>query len=116
VPNPLRKFINTYSDDESLEVSCGTPVCVQEEKVPENTYSPTPEVQTQEILRKEIETGNVPDTKRLDALETRADNRKDKSELDEPKEGSLQKEIRISMTDEQVSIESFLDASILLDT
>jgi hypothetical protein len=48
VPNPLSEFINIYSDDE-IEASRGTPVHVQEEKGPEKTSSPTPEVQTQEI-------------------------------------------------------------------
>jgi hypothetical protein len=49
-------------------------------------------------------------------LETRPDNPKDKSEPDEPKEGSSQKEIGVSMTNDEVSIESFPDASIYLDT
>jgi hypothetical protein len=48
----------------------------------------------------------APTLKRPDALETQADSLKDKSELDELKEGAPQKEIDISTTDEQVSIES----------
>jgi hypothetical protein len=116
VPNSLSEFINIYSDDESPEASRGTPVHVQEEKGPEKTSSLIPEVQTQEIPQKEIEAESVPDTARPEALETRADNPKDKSEPDEPKEGSPQKEIDDSTTDEQVSIESFPNASIPLDT
>jgi hypothetical protein len=44
--NPLREFINIYDDDESLEVSLGTLVHVEEEKRPEKTFSPLPDVQT----------------------------------------------------------------------
>jgi hypothetical protein len=45
-PNPLSKFINIYSDDESPEASLETSVHVQEEKGPEKTSSPVPRVQT----------------------------------------------------------------------
>jgi hypothetical protein len=48
--------------------------------------------------------------------ETRADNPKGKSELDEPKGGSPQKEVNDSTDHEQVSIGYFLDVSISLDT
>jgi hypothetical protein len=54
VPNPLSKFINIYSDDESQEESQRTPVRVQEEKGPEKISSPKLEVQTQEVPQKEI--------------------------------------------------------------
>jgi hypothetical protein len=45
-PNPLTEFINVYSDDEILEPSQRTPVCVQEEKGPEKASSSEPEFQT----------------------------------------------------------------------
>jgi hypothetical protein len=45
-PNPLRKLINIYDDDESPEVSLGTPVHVQEENGPDKTSSHVPGVQT----------------------------------------------------------------------
>jgi hypothetical protein len=112
----LSELVNIYDDDESPEVSLGTPVHVQEEKGPEKTSSPVPGVQTQEVPQKEKEVESGLDTKRPDAPETRADSLKDKSEPDEPKEGSPQKEIDVSTVDEQVSIESIPDTSISLDT
>jgi hypothetical protein len=115
-PNPLTKFINVYSDDESLEASQRTPVRVQEEKGPEKTSSPAPEVQTQEIPQKEKEAESGLDTNMPDTSKNREDNLKDKSELDEPKEGFPQKEINVSMANAQVSIEPTPDASIALDT
>jgi hypothetical protein len=48
----LSKFIKIYDDDESLEVSLGTPVHVEEEKGPRKTSSALPDVQTQEVPRK----------------------------------------------------------------
>jgi hypothetical protein len=45
-PNPLTKFINIYSDEESPEASHETHVRVQEEKGLEKIPSPDPEVQT----------------------------------------------------------------------
>jgi hypothetical protein len=80
-------------------------VHVQEEKGPEKTSSP-PRVQTQEVPQKEKEVESGLNMENPDASETRADNLEDKSEPDEPKEGSPQKEIDVSMTDAQVSIES----------
>jgi hypothetical protein len=49
-------------------------------------------------------------------IEDPADNPKDKPEPDEPKEGSPQKEINDSTVNEQVSIKSFPDVSIPLNT
>jgi hypothetical protein len=75
VPNPLTEFINIYSDDESLEASQRTPVRVQEEKGPEKTSSPDPEVQTQEVPQKEIEAeSGSRQTKRTRCVGDRADN------------------------------------------
>jgi hypothetical protein len=116
VPNPLSELINIYSDDESPETSLNTPMQIQEEKGPEKAASHDPEVQTQEIPRKEKEAKNVLDIKNLEVLETRADDLKGKSEPDEPKGGSPQKEVGNSTADEQVSIEYFPDVSISLDT
>jgi hypothetical protein len=59
---------------------------------------------------------NVPDTKNPEASETRADDLKGKSEPDEPKGGSPQKEVDDSTAHEKVSIGSFPDVSISLDT
>jgi hypothetical protein len=42
--NPLSEFIRIYDEEESLEVSIGTPVHFEEEKKPENTSSSIPEV------------------------------------------------------------------------
>jgi hypothetical protein len=53
--DPLRELIKIYDDDESPEVSLGTPVHIEEEKGPEKTSSPVPEVQTQEVPQKEKE-------------------------------------------------------------
>jgi hypothetical protein len=89
VPNPLTKFINVYSDDESLEASQRTPMHVQEEKEPKKTSSLEPEVQTYEVPQKEIESESGLKTKGPDASETGADNPKDEPEPNEPKEGSL---------------------------
>jgi hypothetical protein len=69
-PNPLTEFINVYSDDESLEASQRTPVCVQEEKGPEKVSSPEPEVQTQEVPQKETQSKSGLETKGPDASET----------------------------------------------
>jgi hypothetical protein len=44
-PNPLRKLIQVYSDDENSEPSHGSPAHVQEEECPEKTASPKPEAQ-----------------------------------------------------------------------
>jgi hypothetical protein len=49
-------------------------------------------------------------------LETREDSPKDKLESDKPKEGFMQKEIGVPTDDEKVSIDSFPNASISLDT
>jgi hypothetical protein len=65
--NPLSEFIKIYDDDESPEVSLGTPVHVEEEKGPEKTSSPIPDIQTQEVPQKEKEVESVPDTKLPDA-------------------------------------------------
>jgi hypothetical protein len=102
VPNPLREFINIYSDDEIPEESCRTPVRVQEEKGPDKTSSPSPEVQTQEIPQKEKEVESGLDTRRPKMPETRADNSKDKSEPNELREGSMLKEINDSIADKQL--------------
>jgi len=42
--NPLIDFINICDDDESLLVSLETPVHIEEEKGPDKTSSPIPEV------------------------------------------------------------------------
>jgi hypothetical protein len=42
--DPLHELIKIYDDDESAEVSLGTPVHIEEEKEPEKTSSPAPEV------------------------------------------------------------------------
>jgi hypothetical protein len=112
----LSEFINIYSDDESLETSLGTLVQIQEQKGPEKFASPDPEVQTQEFPRKEKEAKNVPDTMKPKVPETQVDNSKGKSEPDEPKEGSPQKEVSDLTVDEQVSIRDFSNISISLDT
>jgi hypothetical protein len=65
--NPLSEFIRIYDEDESPEVSLGTPVHVEEEKKPEKTSSSIPEVQTQEVPQKEKEVDSVLDTKVPDA-------------------------------------------------
>jgi hypothetical protein len=78
--NPLSEFIKIYDDDESPEVSLGTPVHIEEEKGPDKTSSPVPEVQIKEVPQKEKEVESGLDTKRPDAPETRADNPEDKSE------------------------------------
>jgi hypothetical protein len=62
-PNPLRKIITIYSDDESPESSHDTPMHVQEEKGLEKTSSPEPEVQTKEVPQKEIEVESGLETK-----------------------------------------------------
>jgi hypothetical protein len=76
---PLRKLIKIYDDDESPKVSLGTPVHVEEEKGPEKTSSPAPEVQTQEVPQKEKEVESVLNTKIPDAPETQVDSPKDES-------------------------------------
>jgi len=40
-PNPLSTLIHIYSDSESREPSHGTPVHIQEEEGPKNTFSPS---------------------------------------------------------------------------
>jgi hypothetical protein len=47
--DPHRELIKIYDDDESPEVSLGTPLHVEEEKIPKNASPPTPKVQTQEV-------------------------------------------------------------------
>jgi hypothetical protein len=91
-------------------------VHVEEEKGPEKTSYPLPEVQTQEVPQKEKEVESVLDTKMLDALETRTNSSKDESGLDDPKEEAPQQEIDASTTDEKLSIESIPDAFISLGT
>jgi hypothetical protein len=103
-PNPLRKLINIYSDDESPESSHDTPVHVQEEKGSEKTSSPEPEVQTKEVPQKETEVESGLETKGPNTSETEAD-LKDKPEPEEPKKESPQKEINGSAANEQVSNE-----------
>jgi hypothetical protein len=48
VSNPLTKFINIYSDDESLEASQKTSVHVEEEKGAEEKIPFVPNIQSQE--------------------------------------------------------------------
>jgi hypothetical protein len=48
VPNPLSKFIDIYSDDESPEASHKTSVHVEEEKGAEEKTPLVPDVQSQE--------------------------------------------------------------------
>jgi hypothetical protein len=71
--NPLSEFIKIYDDDESPEVSLGTPVHIEEEKGPEKTYSPIPRGPNQGGPTKEKEVESVLDTKVPDALETQED-------------------------------------------
>jgi hypothetical protein len=111
-PNPLRKLIHIYSDDESPESSHDTPVHVQEEGGPEKTSSPEPEFQDQEVSQKEIETESGLDTKGPNESEVEADPN-DGPEPEETKKGSPQKEINSSVADEQVSNEPIPDTSIL---
>jgi hypothetical protein len=87
-------------------------VCVQEEKGPEKTSSPAPEVQTQEIPQKEKEVESGLDTNMPNASKNREDNLNDKSEPGEPKEGFSQKDVGVSMDDAQVSIEPTPNTSI----
>jgi hypothetical protein len=47
--NPLSEFIKIYDDDEIPEASLRTPVHIEEEKGPEKTSSPVPEVQILEV-------------------------------------------------------------------
>jgi len=68
--NPLRHFIIIYDDDESPEVSLGTPVHIEEEKGPEMTSSSIPDVQSQEVPQKEKQAESGLDTNILDASET----------------------------------------------
>jgi hypothetical protein len=116
VSNPLSEIIKIYDDDESPEVSLVTHVHIEEEKGPENISSPVPDAQIQEVPQKEKEAESVLDTKLPDVPETRADILKDESGSDEPKEEAPQQEINVSMTDEQVSIDSILNASISIGT
>jgi hypothetical protein len=116
VPNPLTEFINIYSDDESPEASQKTSVHVEEEKGAEEKTPLVPDVQSQEDTRegKGVESGL--DTEMPDAPETRAGSPKDKSELDESKERSPQKDVGDATTSIQESIELPPDTSIPLDT
>jgi hypothetical protein len=50
--NPLSEFIKIYDDDESPEVSLGTPVHIEEEKGPEKTSSPVPRSKSRRSHRK----------------------------------------------------------------
>jgi hypothetical protein len=119
-PNPLRKLIHIYSDDESPESSHGTPVHVQEEggpektssPEPEKTSSPQPEFQDQEVSQKETETESGLDTKGPNESKVEVDPN-DGPEPEETKKGSPQKEINSSAADEQVSNEPIPDTSIL---
>jgi hypothetical protein len=111
VPNPLRKLIQVYSDDESPEPSHGTPVHVQEEEGPERTPSPEPEVQDKEVSQKEAEAKSSLDTKDSDKSGTEVD-LNDEPEPRETKKGSPQKEIDSSAADEQ-EVTSIPDTSIL---
>jgi hypothetical protein len=83
MPNPLRKIITIYSDDERPESSHDNLVHIQEEKGPEKTSSPEPEVQTKEVPQKETKAKSGLKTKEPNTSETGAD-LKDKHELDEP--------------------------------
>jgi hypothetical protein len=47
--NPLRELIKIYDYYESPEVSLVTPVHIEEEKGPEKTSSPIPNIQIQEV-------------------------------------------------------------------
>jgi hypothetical protein len=111
-PNPLRKLIQVYSDDESPEPSHGTPVHVQEEEGPERTPSPEPKVQDKEVSQKEAEVESNLDTKDSDKSGIEADPN-DEPEPGETKEGSSQKEIGGSAADEQESNKSVPNTSIL---
>jgi hypothetical protein len=62
-PNPLSTLIHIYSDNESLEPSRDTLVCVQEEEGPEKTHSPEPEVQDKQVSKKEAKDEGGLDTK-----------------------------------------------------
>jgi hypothetical protein len=48
-PDPLYELIKIYDDDDSPEVSLGTPVHIEEEMGHEKTSYPLPKVQTQEV-------------------------------------------------------------------
>jgi hypothetical protein len=89
-PDPLHELIKIYDDDESPEVSLGTPVHIEEEKGPEKTSSPLPKVQTQEVPQKEKEVKSVLDTKMSHAPQTQTDSLKDESGSDDPKEEAPQ--------------------------
>jgi hypothetical protein len=101
-PNPLSTLIHIYSDDESLEPAHDTPVRVQEEKGPEKTTSPEPEVQDKQALQMEIGSEGGLDTRESDRQEAEA----------RPSGETPQKKIDSSTADEQVSNESVPDASI----
>jgi hypothetical protein len=51
--NPLSEIIKSYDDDESLEVSLGTSVHIDEEKGPEKTSSPIPNTQNKGLPHNE---------------------------------------------------------------
>jgi hypothetical protein len=88
--DPLCKLIKIYDDDESPEVSLGTPVHIEEEKGPEKTSSSIPDNQIQEVPQKEKESKSVLDTKLPDAPKTQVDNPKGKPGSDEMMEGAPQ--------------------------
>jgi hypothetical protein len=90
VSNPLSELIKIYDDDESPEVSLMNPMHIKEEKGPEKTFSPVPNVQIQEVRWKEQEVKSVLDTKFPEASKTQENSLKDKQGSDEPKEKSPQ--------------------------
>jgi hypothetical protein len=115
MPNPLRKLINIYSDNEISDSSHDTPVCVQEEKGSEKNSSLKPKVQTKEVPQKETEVESGLETKGPNTSETEAD-LKDKPKPEEPKKESSQKEINGSMANEKVSNKYVPDIFILPNT
>jgi hypothetical protein len=111
-PDPLHELIKIYDDDESPKVSLGTLMHIEEEKGPEKTSSPIPEVQILKVPRKDKEVKSVLDTKTLDVSETEKGSPKNQLGSDEPEKGAPQQEIGVSMADEQESVDSIPDTSI----
>jgi hypothetical protein len=86
-------------------------VHIIEEKEPEKVSSPAPEAQIS-FPQNEQEVDSVLDTKLPNALETQEDNPKDEPRPREQKEEAPQQEINVSTTDNQVSNDPTLNASI----